>query len=53
MGDNVLIYIGLFVAGVSASAFAAVYTPRRRNWGYSDAPRVRTRIQVRGNRYDQ
>lgn len=42
-----MVYIGLFVAGMSVAALAALYTPRKKvKWG-DDAPRVVTIVNVR------
>ena len=44
-----LVMIGVFVMGLSMSALAALYVPRKKpKFGDPNAPRVITSVQVKG-----
>ena len=43
-----MVYVGLFVAGVSFSALAALYTPKKKvKWGDEELPEVVTTVYVK------
>ncbi len=53
MSSLQLVVVGLVLLGLSASAMAALYTPKKKvKWGDESAPKVKTLIQVRGDRND-